>query len=972
RVAFYNSGTEAVMVALRLARAATSKSKIVVFAGSYHGSFDGVLAQRDPFSVDHKGMPLAGGIPEKMIDDLYILPYGDLSSLEFIRDHAHELAGVLVEPVQSRKPSLQPAYFLRQLDSICKSNDVPFIVDEIITGFRIHPGGAQAWFGIKGDLVLYGKVIGGGMPLGIVAGSERFMTGIDGGFYDFKDNSHPVLDHRRTFVAGTFCHHPVTLAASNAALDHLIKNGYNLQANLNKRTTKLALDLNDFFKKHRIPIYMEQFGSLFHFTSAADITLLTYLLVDKGIYVWEGKTYFLSTAHSEDDILFFQRSVEMSCLELASAGFFGSVTLDVHALNLLPMTEEQRRLYQVDSLSKERSSAFHEHFVIHLPLSTDLQVVRDTIEQVMHRHEILRVVKIDDTNMFVDNNVKVPFMKYSISQVEEAGWKTLVHEIVYEAFDFNQGPFFRVAVLKRTSGISIVFCIHHIISDGWSLATIRKELATIYDGIINSRPVLLPWPAQFSDFVRHNASGNVDRENEIADFWIDQFASDTDQFIPFAERQITSADARPAVISIDEKQLTAIRAISLQNKSTLFTTTLGIFKTWLDSVTGSKDHVIWVPFAGQMAMLEQDLVGQCVQMLPFRWMADRSRSWKDNISEVNTVVNQMYTNSQWSVESMTKRATDLGKEFFLPATEIAFNMDMKIHEDVVQSTDSISSKARYKLFANAVEVGKSMVITLEYDSALIPAEIMKEWMGNFSSILQTLITDISNEYHHYLSLGVTTVPRLYSDLRLSINDKTHDARPAIKHHDKKMSFAQLAKFSSLLSQYIASKYEREHKKGVAIVMDNYVLGLSAAWASIRLQIPFLFLHPADIQTANTKEYVVISQRDHFDKTASPYLVFLDDEKEAIMGMKGGGFVDHRLIRYLHSLSNGDDVILETSLSEWCGRMMPENIVPGEQLMIVTEGLKGSQVIDVMLAASLYGLETEIIDSSLSHTTNWVV
>ncbi|MFN9905876.1 MAG: aminotransferase class III-fold pyridoxal phosphate-dependent enzyme, partial [bacterium] len=133
--------------------------------------------------------------------------------------HAHELAGVLVEPVQSRKPSLQPAYFLRQLDSICKSNDVPFIVDEIITGFRIHPGGAQAWFGIKGDLVLYGKVIGGGMPLGIVAGSERFMTGIDGGFYDFKDNSHPVLDHRRTFVAGTFCHHPVTLAASNAALD---------------------------------------------------------------------------------------------------------------------------------------------------------------------------------------------------------------------------------------------------------------------------------------------------------------------------------------------------------------------------------------------------------------------------------------------------------------------------------------------------------------------------------------------------------------------------------------------------------------------------------------------------------------------------------------------------------------------------------------------------------------------------------
>ncbi|MCH6190660.1 aminotransferase class III-fold pyridoxal phosphate-dependent enzyme [Paenibacillus polymyxa] len=326
RIALYNSGTEAVMVALRLARAATGRAKVAIFAGSYHGTFDGVLALGSAGNNKEHSTPLAPGILQHMVDDIVVLNYGTDESLDYIRTHGQELAAVLVEPVQSRRPDFQPKAFLQEVRQITEQSGTAFIFDEVITGFRIQPGGAQAWFGVQADLVTYGKVIGGGMPIGIVAGKAAFMDGIDGGSWSFGDDSYPQNEHRRTFVAGTFCHHPLAMAASLAVLDYLENHGEQLQNRLNSRTSALAAELNSYFTDEQIPIKIVHFGSLFRFVLKGDLELFFYHMLEKGIYIWEGRNCFLSTAHTEEDIAWIIQAVKGSVDELRKGGFLPDLT----------------------------------------------------------------------------------------------------------------------------------------------------------------------------------------------------------------------------------------------------------------------------------------------------------------------------------------------------------------------------------------------------------------------------------------------------------------------------------------------------------------------------------------------------------------------------------------------------------------------------------------------------------------------
>lgn len=313
RAAFCTSGTEAVMLSVRIARAVTGKSKIVIFSGSFHGTFDGVLARVQPQNKA-LAMPIAPGIPESLVEDVFVLDYGDEQSLAVIREHASELAAVLVEPVQSRHPDVQPHSFLQQLRAITAEADIALIFDETITGFRILPGGAQEWFGVKADLATYGKIVGGGMPIGVVAGGARYMDSIDGGMWQYGDRSYPQSE--TTFFGGTFCKHPLSMAAARAVLLHIKREGAVLQERLNERTARMAATLNAYFAAEHVPITCIHFGSLFRFVFSRNMDLFFYHLLDKGVYIWEGRTCFLSTAHSDDDIAFLIHCVKESIREM--------------------------------------------------------------------------------------------------------------------------------------------------------------------------------------------------------------------------------------------------------------------------------------------------------------------------------------------------------------------------------------------------------------------------------------------------------------------------------------------------------------------------------------------------------------------------------------------------------------------------------------------------------------------------------
>ncbi len=317
RATFCNSGTEAVMTALRLARARTGRTKVAIFAGSYHGHSDGTLARAQGGSG--LSAPLAPGIPPHVAEDVLVLEYGSPRALELLHAHANELAAVLVEPVQSRHPELQPREFLHELRAWTQAAGVVLIFDEMVTGFRVHPGGAQAWFGVAADLATYGKIVGGGLPIGIVAGRSPFMDGIDGGLWEYGDASYPRAE--TTYFGGTFCQHPLAMASARAVLAHLKERGPSLQADLNERTSRFAATLNEHFEREEMPLRVAHFGSLFRFNYTGNMDLLFYHLLTKGVYVWEWRNCFLSTAHTDQDVDHIVRAVVESAAEMRAGGF---------------------------------------------------------------------------------------------------------------------------------------------------------------------------------------------------------------------------------------------------------------------------------------------------------------------------------------------------------------------------------------------------------------------------------------------------------------------------------------------------------------------------------------------------------------------------------------------------------------------------------------------------------------------------
>lgn len=362
RATFSNTGTEAIMTAIRMARTVTNRNKIAIFTNSYHGHSDNTLIRATiaqyakqaasrkldgkiakggllsgllrpiqtwlKTSVSPKGVPAAPGIPKNIANNVLVLDYGNPQSLKVIAANKNQLAAVLVEPVQSRCPQLQPREFLQQLRKVTKEAKIALIFDEMVTGFRIHQGGSQAWFGVDADIVTYSKIVGGGLPMSVIASKSVYMNSLDGGMWNYGDNSAPQT--KTTFFAGTFCKHPLALAASKAVLEHLKTQGVELQEKLNQRTSELVKELNNYFIEEGIPLTFTHFGSFFAVdNSQSNISpmttnLMSFHLLMKGIHLRQGdKGGFISTAHTDEDINNIIQAFKDSAKELQTAGFLG-------------------------------------------------------------------------------------------------------------------------------------------------------------------------------------------------------------------------------------------------------------------------------------------------------------------------------------------------------------------------------------------------------------------------------------------------------------------------------------------------------------------------------------------------------------------------------------------------------------------------------------------------------------------------
>jgi len=280
-----------------------------VFANAYHGSYDATVP----------AIGSAHGVPARATQDTIVLDYGSDAALERIAAEASELAAVLIEPVQARAPELQPRAFLHELRRITQDHGAALICDDVLLGFRIHQGGCQAHFGIAADLATYGKIIGGGMPIGVVTGSRRFMDPVDGGAWRDTDDSLPDVD--KIWFAGTFNKNPLTMAATEAVVERFVADGPALQDGLNHRAEVLVDRLSIWLREHRMPVSIARFGSMFRFVGALPTTLLIPHLAMRGVYTWEGMVFFVSVAHSDQDLIALEDAVKDSLLAMRQGGY---------------------------------------------------------------------------------------------------------------------------------------------------------------------------------------------------------------------------------------------------------------------------------------------------------------------------------------------------------------------------------------------------------------------------------------------------------------------------------------------------------------------------------------------------------------------------------------------------------------------------------------------------------------------------
>ena len=329
KVVFCNTGTEATLTAMRVARAFTGKRKIAVFDGCYHGAHDYALIHADSASDRDRpaGKALGAGIPDVIRDEtMLVLPYRNAVAFDLIRANRDELAAVFIEPVQSSNPRLDCADFLAGLKAACRESDVLLCFDEVITGFRIAFGGCQEHYGLTPDLATYGKAVAAGLPIGVVAGREDVMRCFSG------KGGAPWM-----FSGGTFNGNPLSMTAGLAAVAELECRRETLYPQLMAQGDRLAREVNAFCEAHQFGAQLMNAGSMLHLhfqhgpiDSARDLKkdapwverefylhLLGHDVIIPGIHL-----AFLCAAHTDEDVDRIIDAFKQSFLDLRADGLF--------------------------------------------------------------------------------------------------------------------------------------------------------------------------------------------------------------------------------------------------------------------------------------------------------------------------------------------------------------------------------------------------------------------------------------------------------------------------------------------------------------------------------------------------------------------------------------------------------------------------------------------------------------------------
>ncbi|HXW57678.1 MAG TPA: amino acid adenylation domain-containing protein [Candidatus Cybelea sp.] len=769
RVTFCNTGSEAVVAAMRVARTVTGRDKIVFFAGDYHGMFDEVLVKGSKKGGQPHAIPAAPGIPREKAANVVVLEYGSEEALEWIRANATELAAVLVEPVQSRHPNLQPVEFLKEIRRITEQSATCLVFDEVVTGFRVHPGGCQALFDIRADLVTYGKVLAGGMPIGVLAGKARYMDALDGGMWQFGDDSYPSAGV--TFFAGTFVRHPLTLAAAKAVLEHLKQQGPELQGQLARRTATLVENLNEILARHNVPARLESFSSIFYFSFPADFrfgSLFYYHLREKGIHILEGFPCFLTTAHSERDLERIIRAFEETAAEMRAGGVLADAESKAPAPPRLasanptfvaeaPMTEPQREIFLAASVGDDASCSFNESFSLYLRGRLDAEALGQAIDAVVNGHDALRsTVDPDGTKLRFRGELKIELPVIDLAPLERRARETELRRLIEEdagrQFDLTTGPLVRAQLVRLEPNEHVLlFTSHHIVCDGWSTNVLLDELAAFYTAKVRGRAAERPVAPSFAEYAQKQSEAREGRaDREVESYWLEQFKD-----LPAAlelplDRPRKAVRTYPGATfraHMDRESYLRIKQMGSKHGSTLFVVLLAAFQTLLYRLSNQLDIVVGVPTAGQSLVGEDKLVGHCVNFLPLRTRFRPDLGFAELLEQVKRTLLDAYDHRSYTYGTLVRRLAMRRDPGRLPLMEVQFNLERvggRLPFEGLETTVDPNPKraVNFDIFFNVVESDAGLTIDCDYNTDLFDRTTIARWLTHYQTLLEAAARDV--------------------------------------------------------------------------------------------------------------------------------------------------------------------------------------------------------------------------------------
>jgi len=658
----------------------------------------------------------------------------------------------------------------------------------MITGFRVAPKGAQEWYGVEVDLVAYGKIISGGLPMAALAGKSKYLDAFDGGQWQFGDDSTPPAGV--TFFGGTFVRHPLGLASSLAALKAIKEGGSKIYETLNTKSEKFAHDIATLINRTKAPLKVLATSSIIVLKPTDGnpfIPLFFFFCRMKGIHM-TSKAALITLAHSEEDLNKTLVVFEEVIGEMQTAGFFPISVSDpkpqhqiisvpkpnidqskiensifsnikqvIREDQLLPLTQGQKEVWIEHRLGDEAAAAYNLAGKIELRGEINLAVLQKSVDHLVSRHGALRAkFEFEAPNQFIQAkaDLQIDFIDLS-DKSEEEFEKTLMvieQEESTKPFDLFNGPLVRFRLIQKNKAVFIlIISAHHGISDGWSCGIIAKELSVIYSSLNNNLNISLPPAKSYAEFVQEeNQFLNSEEYKENKRYWEGQFKDEIPilEFPTEAPRPIKKTyDADLRRIHLDGKLVEELKQVASKEGTTLFILLYTAFRTFLHRLSNQDDFVLGLVAAAQTIAGNENLVTHGVSLLPVRNKINRKATFSEELKTTRNLVLDAFDHQRYTLGALVQSLKVKRDPSRQPIISFLFNMDadgdVLKFDKVKGSVEPIQRKYEtFDTFINVKSVKEGIDFEWIFNTDLFSPEMIKWRLLEFKTLLESIVKDV--------------------------------------------------------------------------------------------------------------------------------------------------------------------------------------------------------------------------------------